>query len=60
MGERKESKPGWGERRREKKRLKLERTGPSPEKQGESRKGDPPSVKDNANRAGLGGFVGGG
>jgi hypothetical protein len=60
MGEQKESKPGWAERRREKKRLKLERTGPSPQAQGERRKGGPPTVKDNANRAGMGGFVGGG
>ena len=60
MGEQKESKPGWAERRREKKRLKLERTGPSPQAQSERRKGDSPTVKDAANKAGLGGFVGGG
>ena len=60
MGGQKESKPSWVERRRERKRLKLERTGPSPQAQGERRKGGSPTVKDNANRAGMGGFVGGG
>jgi hypothetical protein len=60
MGEQKESKPGWAERRREKKRLKLERTGPSPQAQGERGKGGSGTVKDAANRAGMGGFVGGG
>jgi hypothetical protein len=60
MGEQKESKPGWAERRREKKRLKLERTGPSPQAQGERRKGGSATVKDIANRVGMGGFVGGG
>jgi hypothetical protein len=60
VGEQKEPKQGWAARRREKKRLKLERTGPSPQAQSERRKGDSPTVKDAANRAGLGGFVGGG
>ena len=60
MGEQKESKPRWGERRREKKRLKLERTGPSPQKQNERRTGGSATVKDSANRAGLGQFVSGG
>ena len=59
MGEPKASKPSWVERRRETKRLKLERTGDSPQKQ-TRRKGGPPNVKDNANRAGIGGFVSGG
>ncbi|MGZ8647886.1 MAG: hypothetical protein ACXW08_04530 [Solirubrobacteraceae bacterium] len=60
MGEPKETKPGWAERRREKKRLKLERTGPSPQAQGERRKGGSATVKDKANQAGMGGFVSGG
>ena len=33
MAEQKESRSSWIERRREKKRLKQERTGPSPEKE---------------------------
>jgi hypothetical protein len=60
MAEQKESKPSWSARRREKKRLKLERTGDSPQKQGEHRRGGSVTVKDNANQAGMGGFVSGG
>ena len=61
MGEQQQTKTGWRQRRREKKRLKLERTGDSAEKrQGDRHKGGPPTVKDNAQRAGLGGFVSGG
>jgi hypothetical protein len=60
MGEQKRSKPRWGERRREKKRLKLERSGDSPEKQAEGKRGDGPSVRDNADRAAIGGFLAGG
>ena len=60
VARRKESKPGWAARRREQKRLKLERTGDSPQKQGERRKGSPATVRDNANRAGMGGLVSGG
>jgi hypothetical protein len=60
MGGKKESKLGWVERRRENKRLKLERTGDSPQKQAQRRASESPTVKDNANRAGLGGFVSGG
>jgi hypothetical protein len=60
MAEKKDPKQGWADRRREKKRLKLERTGPSPEKRGEGRRGGPTSVKDNADRAAMGGFVSGG
>jgi hypothetical protein len=60
MAEKKDPKHGWADRRREKKRLKLERTGPSRQAQSERRKGDSPTVKDAANKAGLGGFVGGG
>jgi hypothetical protein len=33
MAEKKEPKQGWADRRREKKRLQRERTGPSPEKE---------------------------
>jgi hypothetical protein len=60
MAEKKDPGQGWADRRREKKRLKLERTGPSPQAQGERRKDGSPTVMDNANRAGLGQFVGGG
>jgi hypothetical protein len=55
MGEQKESKPGWAERRREKKRLKLERTGESPQQQSErKRPGDQPTPEENTRRAGYG------
>ncbi|HET9740274.1 MAG TPA: hypothetical protein VFP78_19340 [Solirubrobacteraceae bacterium] len=60
MAEQKESKPSWAARRREKKRLRLERTGDSPQKRGERQKGGSATVRDNANRAGMGGFVSGG
>jgi hypothetical protein len=60
VAEQRESKPSWAARRREKKRLKLERTGDSPQREGERRRGGSASVKDNANRAGMGGFVSGG
>ena len=60
MAEKKDPKQGWADRRREKKRLKLERTGPSPQAQGERRKSGSTTVKDNANQAGMGGFVSGG
>jgi len=59
-----ESKPkdGWLARRREQKRLKRERTGDSPQKAEERQRRAPQetTVKDAANRAGTGGFVGGG
>jgi hypothetical protein len=57
-----EKKPriGWWERRGEERRLKRERSGDSPEKVAERRKPHEPTVKDAAQRAGLGGFVGGG
>ena len=56
------SKDGWLARRREQKRLKRERTGDSPQKAAERqrRTAQETSVKDAANRAGMGGFVGGG
>ena len=60
MAEQKESKPGWAARRREKKRLRLERTGDSPAKQSERRRklssADP---DDAARQAGATGNVGG-
>ena len=49
---------GWRERRKEGKRAKAERTGDTPEKQRERAKAER-SVKDNAERAGLGGVFGG-
>ena len=58
MGEAK-PKDGWLARRREQKRLKRERCGDSPEKASERRKPQEGTVKDAANRAGTGGFVGG-
>ena len=60
MAEQKESTPRWAARRREKKRLRLERTGDSPLKRGERPRDGSATVKDNANRAGMGGFVSGG
>jgi hypothetical protein len=61
MGERKESKAGWGERRREKKRLKQERTGDSPEKRAQpQRKSSNAGPEDAAGRAGTGNVAGGG
>jgi hypothetical protein len=55
MAEKKEPKQGWADRRREKKRLKLERTGDSPQKQGErKRPGDQPTPEENTRRAGYG------
>jgi hypothetical protein len=59
MGEQKESKPGWAERRREKKRLKLERTGDSPAKQTE-RERKSTSADEGASRAASGNVAGGG
>ena len=55
-------KDGRWARRRERKRLKRERTGDSPEKRAERTApgSSETTVKDAANRAGLGGFVGGG
>ena len=41
MAEKKDPKQGWAERRREKKRLKRERTGPSPEKEATHHTGRP-------------------
>jgi hypothetical protein len=54
------SKPGWVESRRERKRLKRERTGPSPEKIAEGRKRRDATPAENADRAGWAGFFSGG
>jgi len=53
---------GWLAKRREKQRLKRERTGDSPQKQVERPKsgGDDQSVKDVADRVGTTGFIAGG
>jgi hypothetical protein len=60
MGEQKDAKPRWGERRREKKRLKQERTGDSPEKRTErQRKPSGADQGDAARQAGATGTVGG-
>jgi hypothetical protein len=54
------SKPGWLARRREKKRAKHLRTGDSPEKIAEGRERRDPTPGDNADRAGMAGFLSGG
>ena len=56
MAEQNEAKLGWAERRRERKRLKRERTGPSPEKLAERSKRDEMSPGENADKAGTFGF----
>ena len=53
-------KPGWLERRREKKRDKQLRTGDSPEKIAERRKRRDPNTGDAAERAGMGWWIGSG
>jgi hypothetical protein len=62
MGESEKPKPSRTAQRRERKRLKQERTGDTPEKQAERRKPAEasPSVRDNADRAAVGGFLAGG
>jgi hypothetical protein len=59
MAREKREKSGLLAKRREKKRLKQERTGDSSEKKGE-RVENPYSAEDMANRAARGGLVGGG
>ena len=60
MGEQKASRTGWTERRREKKRLKLQRTGDSPQNQAErQRTPSSPDQDDAGRRAGVTGNVGG-
>jgi hypothetical protein len=59
VGQQKESKPGWGQRRREKKRLKLERTGDSPAKRVE-RERKSTSADEAAGRVASGNVAGGG
>jgi hypothetical protein len=61
MAEHKDRKPGWAERRREKKRLKLDRTGDSPEKAARHRTpGEKDPMEIRAPNVGGGGFSGGG
>lgn len=59
MAEAQPKKPGLRAKRREKKRLKQERTGDTPEKR-EQPSGDTYDAKDMGTRAGLGGMIGGG
>jgi hypothetical protein len=60
VGEQNDPRTGWAARRREKKRLKLERTGDSPEKQAERRRKPSSADQDDAaRRAGATGNVGG-
>ena len=57
MPEKKDPKQGWADRRREKKRLKLERTGDSPAKRAErARKST--SADEGASRAASGNVAG--
>jgi hypothetical protein len=56
----KPQKAGWVARNRVRRREKRERTGDSPEKQGEHKRGAEPTVKDALNRAGTAGFLSGG
>ena len=58
MAKEEKSKAGWLDRRREKKREKQLRTGPSPEKLAERSKRDGISPGENADKAGLGQFLG--
>jgi hypothetical protein len=63
MAEDEQRRQGWRERRKEAKRAKAERTGDSPERIAErKRRGreDPPTPGENAERAGLAGFLSGG
>jgi hypothetical protein len=59
MAEKKDPKQGWADRRREKKRLKLERTGDSPAKRTE-RERKSSSADEGAGRAASGNVAGGG
>jgi hypothetical protein len=62
VAEQNEAKRGWVERRREKTRLERERTGDSPERIAERRKGerDDPTPGENADRTAWGNFLSGG
>jgi hypothetical protein len=53
------SKAGWLDRRRERKRAKLLRTGDSPEKTAEGRTSRAPTPGEAADRVGWAGFFGG-
>ena len=56
MAEEQKSKTGWLDRRRERKREKQLRTGPSPEKLAERGKRDEITPGENADKAGSAGF----
>lgn len=56
MAEEQKSKTGWLDRRRERKREKQLRTGPSPEKLAERSTRDEISPWENADKAGSAGF----
>jgi hypothetical protein len=56
MAEEQKSKTGWLDRRRERKREKQLRTGPTPEKLAERSKRDELSPWENADKAGSAGF----
>jgi len=63
MAEDEQRRQRWRERMNEAKRAKAERSGDSPERMAErKRRGrkDPPTPGENAERAGLGGFLSGG
>jgi hypothetical protein len=60
MSEKKQGKPSWLERRREAKRRQREATGDSPQKQTQRPDAAPANAKENATRAGIGGFSSGG
>jgi hypothetical protein len=60
MAKDQKSKAGWLDRRREKKREKQLRTGDSPEKIAEGPTRRDPTPGENADRAGVAGFLGGG
>ena len=56
MTQEQKSKPGWRERRRDRKREKQLRTGPTPEKLAERGKRDEITPGENADKAGSAGF----
>ncbi len=61
MAEERTRKPGWRERRKAAKQAKAQRTGDSPEKQADQKRGSGDAdVKDAAGRASIGGTLSGG